>query len=172
MAYRSVEIANAFLRQPGALGHLTQMQLQKLTYLANGWNWALNGEQLIDDPAEAWDYGPVYPDLYEHTKFFGREPLERLITSEDNDAARVFGISDGKAAPYAARLTDREEAIIAHVWKRYGGLSGSQLSALTHQRGTPWSNTYWKRGKSTCIAQDEIRQHFDELARRAQQAAA
>ena len=168
MAHRSVEIANEFLRQPGALGHLTQMQLQKLAYMANGWNWALNGEPLIEDGAEAWDYGPVYPDLYEHTKFFGKNPLERLITAEDSEAARVFGGSDGRAAPYAGQLSDRESAIIAHVWKRYGGLSGSQLSALTHQRGTPWSDAYWSRGKSAPIAQDAIRHYFDELAQRAQ----
>lgn len=172
MTYRSVEIANEFLRQPDAAGHLTQMQLQKLVYLANGWNWALNGEQLVEDPSEAWDYGPVYRDLYDHTKYFGKNPLENPITSEDSEAARVFGFSDGKAFPYTAKLTDREKAIVSHVWKRYGRLSGLQLSALTHQRGTPWFNAYMGHGKNSVIEQNAIREHFEELAQRAQQAAA
>lgn len=169
MPYRSVEIANAFLRQPGAAGALTQMQMQKLAYLANGWNWALNGEQLITEPVEAWDYGPVYRDLYDHTRFFGKNPIGRPITAEDSEAARVFGVrSNNPPAPYAAPLTPREEEIVRHVWRRYGRMSGAQLSSLTHQRGTPWSNAYFGRGKSAVIDQQDIHRHYDELAARAE----
>lgn len=171
MAYRSVEIANEFLTQPGA-SNLTQMQLQKLTYLANGWNWAINGERLIADPVEAWDYGPVYRDLYDHTKFFGRQPLRRLITSDDSEAARFFGISEGEAKPYRASLDARQKAVIEQVWKRYGSMSGSELSAITHRRDTPWFETYTKRGKSAEIDQSIIRRHYDMLADHAQQNAA
>lgn len=173
MAYRSVEIANEFLRQPGALGFLTQMQLQKLAYIANGWNWALNGGQLVADPVQAWDYGPVYRDLYDHTKFFGNQPLSRLITNDDSQAARVFGsrYGDGlEAPPYGALLSERERAIIQHVWNRYGRLTGTQLSALTHQQGTPWFTSYTTRGKSAEIPQSEIKAHYDDLAQRAQAA--
>lgn len=173
MPYRSVEIANEFLRQPGALGSLTQMQLQKLAYLANGWNWAINGDRLIEDPVEAWDFGPVYRELYDHTKFFGKQPLTRMVTAEDSQAARVFGWrSDERAQPYVAHLNDRERAVVANVWNRYGRLGGAQLSALTHQRGTPWFNAYSTTGKNAVIDQAAIRQHYDELAQRAQQTAA
>ena len=174
MAHRAVEIANQFLKQPGAEGSLTQMQLQKLTYLANGWNWAINGEPLVSDAVEAWDFGPVYRDLYEHTKYFGRDPLGRFISPDDSLPARVFGLRGDRGhepEPYSAELTDRERAVVEHVWKRYGGLSGARLSALTHQSGTPWFKTYTERGKSAPIDQGLIKQHYDELARRAQQAA-
>lgn len=171
MAYRSVEIANEFLAQPGARGNLTQMQLQKLAYLANGWNWAINGDQLISDPVEAWLYGPVYRDLYEHTKFFGKEPLTRFVTPDDSEAARVFGYTGERGTPYAARLAPRERSVVAHVWNRYGKLSGAQLSSLTHQRGTPWFATYTGQGKSTPIDQSLIKRHYDHLAARVQAAA-
>jgi uncharacterized phage-associated protein len=169
MAYRAVQIANEFLRQPGAAGALTQMQLQKLAYLANGWNWAINGDALIADPVEAWDYGPVYRDLYEHTRLFGKAPIARPVTPDDRDAARVFGIRPRKAAPaFTATLTDRERAVIQHVWRRYGDLSGARLSALTHQPGTPWFQSY-AQGRNATIEQPLIRAHFDRLARRAEQ---
>lgn len=171
MAYRSVEIANEFLSQPGAIGSLTQMQLQKLAYLANGWNWAINGDQLISEPVEAWDYGPVYRDLYDHTKFFGKEPLTRLVTPADSEAALVFGYRGERPAAYAARLSSRERAVVAHVWNRYGKLSGAQLSSMTHQRGTPWSDAYASLGKSAPIDQSIIKQHYDQLAERVQAAA-
>ncbi|MEN2747020.1 Panacea domain-containing protein [Sphingomonas sp. T9W2] len=172
MAYRSVEIANEFLSQPGAASQLTQMQLQKLTYLANGWNWAINGERLVADPVEAWDYGPVYRDLYDHTKYFGRQPLRRLISSDDGEAACFFGAKDGRGEPYRASLNDREKAVIAQVWKRYGNMSGAQLSAITHMRDTPWFTTYTTQGKSAEIDQAIIHRHYDLLADRAQQNAA
>lgn len=174
MAYRSVEIANEFLSQPGALGTLTQMQLQKLAYLANGWNWAVNGESLISEPVEAWDYGPVYRDLYDHTKFFGKQPLTRSVTPDDSEAARVFGLrGEGvPLPPYRAPLSEREKAVISHVWRRYGRMSGAQLSALTHQRGTPWFETYTTAGKSKPIDQELIKRHYNELADLAQSNAA
>jgi uncharacterized phage-associated protein len=172
MAYRSVEIANEFLSLPGAKGNLTQMQLQKLAYLANGWNWAINGQPLISDEVEAWDYGPVYRDLYEHTKYFGKEPLARLVTVEDSEAARVFGVRGDASNPYNAHLSQRERDVVSHVWKRYGTLSGAQLSSLTHKRGTPWFEAYTGRGKSSTIDQESIKRHYDELAQRAQPAAA
>jgi uncharacterized phage-associated protein len=171
MPYRSVEIANEFLRLPGAQGKLTQMQLQKLAYLANGWNLAINGEPLISEPVEAWDYGPVYRDLYDHTKFFGKAPLPRLITAADDEAARFF-MSGPAPSAYEAPLTERERAVVSHVARRYGSLSGAQLSAMTHQRGTPWFETYTKSGRSQLIPIDLIKAHYDQLAERAQQAAA
>jgi uncharacterized phage-associated protein len=172
MAYRALEVANELLSLPGAAARLTQMQLQKLVYLANGWNWAINGDQLVADPVEAWDYGPVYRDLYDHTRFRGKEPLGRLITDADSEAARVFGFRDSNSRAYHASLTERERSVIEHVWKRYGPLSGTQLSAMTHQKGTPWFTTYTTRGRSAVIPQDVIQRHYDGLADRAQSNAA
>ena len=170
MPYNAVAIANAFLAKPGALGALTQMQLQKLTYIADGWNMAINGSPLVTDTAQAWDYGPVFPDLYDHTKFFGGRPIGRLITPDDDDAVRFFGRATDHARPYEADLQPEERAVIDHVWKRYGQLSGARLSALTHQEGTPWSKAY-RQGKNTPLDTDEIRGHYIALAERAQQAA-
>jgi uncharacterized phage-associated protein len=166
MSHRAVAIANEFLRQPGACEQLTQMQLQKLTYFAHGWNWALNGAPLTGDQIEAWTFGPVYRDLYDHTKFFGKEPVGRLITPDDSEVARFFGDKKGAASPYSADLTEREKQIIGRVWRRYGGLGGVALSRLTHQPGTPWFEAY-KRGKNSAIDQDAIRQHYTEIAARA-----
>ena len=165
MTHRAVEIANEFLRLPGAAGRLTQMHLQKLTYIAHGWNWAINNEPLIGDDIEAWSFGPVVRDLYEHTKFFGSHPINRLITPDDSQVARFFG-DTGRAMPYQAALTDREKQVIQQVWNKYGRLSAIRLSELTHQPGTPWFQAF-QRGKNTQIDDGAIRTHYDELAERA-----
>jgi uncharacterized phage-associated protein len=172
MPHRAVAIANEFLKVPGASETLTQMQLQKLVYFANGWNWALNDERLVSDDAEAWSFGPVYRDLYNHTKYFGREPIGRQITPDDSeisrifgDAARNFGAGGQKQAPYSANATASERLIVRHVWHRYGALSGIRLSALTHQPGTPWFEAY-QRGRNSLLDQDTIRTHYGEIADR------
>jgi len=172
MAYRSTEIANEFLKPERGNGALTQMQLQKLAFIANGWNVVINGEPLIGETPQAWDYGPVYPELYDHTKYFGKAMIGRQINPLDDQIAGFFGNRQSNCPDYAAELSTREKAVIDHVWNRYGRLSGIALSRLTHQPGTPWFEAYTREGKSSPISQELIEMHYGELARRAQAAAA
>jgi uncharacterized phage-associated protein len=165
---RAVAIANEFLRKPGGQS-LTQMQLQKLVYMAHGWTLALTGEPLTIEEPEAWDYGPVYSDLYDHTKLFGRSAIGREITSDDDEAARFFARERGSATPYVANLTTEQRQIIDQVWARYGNLSGARLSSLTHQPGTPWSQTY-DGARGRVIKNEAIQAHYCDIAQRAQAA--
>jgi len=168
MPHRAVAIANEFLGMPGATETLTQMQIQKLVYFAHGWNLVINGNRLLIDPIEAWTYGPVVRDLYDHTKFFGKSPIGRLITPGDSEPARVFAhFAEGKSPPYEASLTVRERQVIGHVWNRYGKLDAIRLSQLTHQPGTPWFDTFTKKGRDAVITDDLIRPHYMQLAQRA-----
>ncbi len=171
MPHRAVAIANAFLKLPGAAETLTQMQLQKLVYIAHGWSLAIYGDRLVSDPVEAWAYGPVYRDLYDHTKYFGKEPIGRLISPDDGDIAGFFlEEQKKKSAPYEAKLEPEELDVIFRVWHRYGNLNGGQLSQLTHQKGTPWFETYTQKGRDQIIPDPLIRSHYLELAERAGQA--
>jgi uncharacterized phage-associated protein len=166
---RAVAIANEFLRKQGGAS-LTQMQIQKLVYIAHGWTLALTGNPLTIEEPQAWDYGPVYADLYDHTKLFGRSPIGREITPDDDEPARFFGREKGKRPPYRASLNAVERSIIDQVWSRYGSLSGARLSAVTHQTGTPWSQSYAGR-KNSAITNAMIKEHYCELAERARLAA-
>jgi uncharacterized phage-associated protein len=141
-------IANEFLKLNG--GPMNQMKLQKLVYIANGWNLAINREPLTDARIEAWDNGPVFRSIWNHFRDFGY-----------NIKGAFFG-RDG--ARFNADLSDGEKSVIKHVWKRYGEYSGAHLSKITHQEGTPWSNAYFGVGRNAPLDQDDIRQHFRELA--------
>lgn len=141
-------IANEFLKLEGR--PMNQMRLQKLVYIANGWNLAINGEPLTDARIEAWDGGPVYRAIWNHIRDFGY-----------NVKSRYFG-ADGEK--FKADLTEDEKNVIHHVWKRYGDYSGQKLSELTHQEGTPWSKAYFAYGRNSPVKQSDIRKHFTELA--------
>ena len=168
MPHRAVAIANEFLRMPGAAEIVTQMQVQKLVYISHGWNLALNDAPLVSEPVEAWAYGPVYRDLYDHTKFFGKEPIGREITEDDRSSVAVFLMrNDMRRPPYRAHLMPREAEVLRHVWNRYGDLNGVELSRLTHRSGTPWFQTFTKDGRDGIIPEKLIKEHYQQLARAA-----
>lgn len=172
MPHRAVAIANEFLNMPGATEIVTQMQLQKLAYISHGWNLGLNNSSLIIDDVEAWAYGPVYRDLYDHTKYFGKDPIGRPITPDDSSPIAVITYTDDmRQAPFKATLTERERELLGYVWERYGDLSAFQLSQLTHQPGTPWYKTYYELGRDAIIPNNLIREHYRELVRRAKETA-
>jgi hypothetical protein len=81
----SLAIANEFLeRAQRERRPLTHMQLQKLVYLAHGWNLAVNGRPLIEDEIEAWDFGPVIRRLYDALSRYGANSVTRLIRWGDD----------------------------------------------------------------------------------------
>jgi len=161
--YPAPAIANAFLERHGGLGRLTQMQLQKLSYFAHGWNLAVNGTPLVDEEFQAWDYGPVSPKLYDHTKYFGSSPIDRPITEGDDDKMMFFLLNKQLAAPvYRAQFLASESAVIDRVYARYGTLSAFQMSQLTHQPGTPWHRSY-VRGENRAIPNELIAEHYRGL---------
>jgi uncharacterized phage-associated protein len=149
MAHDPKAIANEFIKLNGNRPP-NQMWLQKLVYMAHGWNLAINNAPLVTPPIEAWDGGPVMRTIWNHLRDLG------------HNAGWLLGKSS--VEPYEAQLTDSEKAVIQHVWNRYGGYSGRDLSEMTHQEGTPWSNAYFGRGRNAWLSDDDIKQHFTELA--------
>lgn len=166
MPHPSTAIANAFLTLPEvrSSGGLTQMQLQKLVYMAHGWNMVINGEPLVSDNPEAWTHGPVFRDLYEHTRSAGTKPITEQISPDDHPIISEFTNLDGsETKPYHAELSDREAAVIRNVWRKYGRLNGVALSRLTHKPNAPWFKAYTLKGKNAPITPDIIRPHYEEL---------
>ncbi len=142
-------VANRFLelgRRDGV--PMTSMKLLKLVYIAHGWNLGLYGRPLIRDDVQAWKYGPVIPRLYTAVKDFKSVAIDRNL-----------------AAPWNDVLTPAEENIVKQVYDIYGKKSAFELSALTHQSGTPWEYTYDPDEFETIIPMDLIQAHYERLAK-------
>lgn len=145
-------IANEFLRRRASAAWPQQLVLQKLTYIAHGWNLAINKEPLITEAAEAWDNGPVFRSIWDHIKSFGyRGPNCELSNPETGE-------------PILEQLSPQETAIIDHVWKKYGTMSAKQLSEATHRPDTPWYKAYFGRYRNAPLLDDDIRSHYIKLA--------
>ena len=136
--YPARAIANYFLEHRKKFKRkdpITQMKLHKLVYFAHGWHLALTDKPLIDETLQAWDYGPVVPSLYHEFKRFRGNKITELamdVVFVDGSTVRVITPKVKKSDQYTRDLLNR-------VIKVYGKFSAWQLSAMTHEAGSPWS---------------------------------
>lgn len=138
--YDSRAVANFFLEAGRREGiRISPMKLQKLVYIAHGFHLAIFDQPLVDQAFEAWPYGPVEPTLFHEFKSFGRLPITRLasvVSGEHLNAPVTPNLDD-----YDNANKENTKALLRQVWNGYKGLSGTRLSELTHQPGTPWTKS-------------------------------
>jgi len=126
MAYDARTIANEFLKIAAKAGRkLTNMQVQKLVYIGHGYTLAILHDPLIEQPVEAWRYGPVVENLYKSLRQYGAGQVTELIPT-----------------PFNEQVSEDASAIIKTVYEAYSRFSGPQLSTMTHKAGTPWADVY------------------------------
>ena len=142
MPYSSIAVANRFIELAAQNGKkLTNMQLQKLVFLAHGLSLALLERPLTSHNIHAWQWGPVLPQLYKRFSAYGSSSVENPAVCEE-----------------AIPENGEEQEVMSSVWKSFGSMTGPQLSALTHQTGSPW-DVIWKSNQYGIIP-DELIQDF------------
>lgn len=124
---------------------LTPMQVLKLVYIAHGWQLGLNRKPLVNEPVEAWQYGPVISSLYHAYKRFGGNFIR--------DIPSMY-----------PKLDPSEASVLDQVWEGYGYRTGVSLSSLTHEPGSPWSTTVRQSGLGAVISNDLIEDYYRRLA--------
>ncbi len=161
MSAHSTAVANEFLKLAKKVNRpLTQMHLQKLVYIANGWNLAIDHVPLTEDSPCAWDYGPVYPDLRDALKSYGRDPVDKPIKFGD-----FIIFSENSDEEVSGNFLQKESELIDKVFEVYGGFHAFKLSALTHEKDTPWYNIYMtQKHRGGEIPNEEIKAHFITIA--------
>jgi uncharacterized phage-associated protein len=124
--YDARSVANEFIELARAAGNpLTNMQIQKLVYIAHGYSRAILHRPLIRQRVEAWRYGPVIKDLYNDLREYGAGLVTKPIEKVPKEV-----------------LSETDKALVQTVLNAYGKFSGPQLSTMTHQKGTPWADVY------------------------------
>lgn len=156
MGFQIKHVANCFLQRDfeDSCATITPMKLQKLVYCLHGWHLAITGKAAIDGAFEAWPYGPVEEDMYHLFKAYRNRPITTYAQSWDGDEQKAFVVpQNGNKEFYE---------IMDFVAGRYMPFSATQLSAMTHKPGTPWSIT---RDSGQAIIPDPlIQEHFRTLA--------
>lgn len=105
---------------------LSNLKLQKLLYLAQVEHASQNnGERLIAEPFQAWDYGPVVPRLYQKLKMFGAGPVENVFYSAKS-----------------IRSESPSDRSLANTWDQFGDADPGKLIEVSHWERGGWAARY------------------------------
>lgn len=122
---------------------ISQLKLQKLLYYAQGEHIGSTGKQIFPERIEAWQHGPVIPEIYHATKHYGRNPIDPdEFVSEDFDWDEFRDIQDEHVA----------------VWRKYGIYSAWALREKTHSE-KPWRDAF-NAGRNVEITHAALKEHF------------
>ena len=118
----------------------------KLVYFSHGFMLATHDRSLISDEVQAWDYGPVIPEIYEAFKEWQGGPI-------------------GKVTYVPKPFSKDEQAVIDRTFEIYGRFCGYYLSQITHDDGireTPWAHCY-EEGQNNTIPNDVTKQYYKKI---------
>jgi uncharacterized phage-associated protein len=116
------------------------LKLQKLLYYSQAVHLVLNGgSPLFPEPIEAWDYGPVVPEVYHAYKRHGFDILPAIEDNLPLDIGEIDAIDKALAC--------------------FGEMSGVALIHQTHYE-PPWRSAYKPGRPSGKIEIDVMYNYF------------
>lgn len=102
---------------------ISNLKLQKLVYYAQGYHLALHDQPLFPEPIQAWNHGPVVPDLYREYKKYGSGP----IPHEEGLDLRA--------------IDEPTQQFLKNVYETVGQFTAWRLRQMTHAE-PPWRESY------------------------------
>jgi uncharacterized phage-associated protein len=112
---------------------LSNLHLQKVIYFAYGNYLRQFQRRLIVNRFEAWDHGPVIPELYHALKKFGDEDITGRATRFDFETRDFIEVRD--------EFHDSLNSFLAEMLLFYGRMDPWELVKLSHQPGGAWART-------------------------------
>jgi uncharacterized phage-associated protein len=122
---------------------ISNLKLQKILYFVQANFLVTNGIPCFSEAIEAWDFGPVVPEVYHAFKIFGSADIPGVIC---------------RGAETAIRRADRQ--IINEMVDECAEYSASSLVQITHNQD-PWKNAY-RKGYNNIISNSSIQSYFNE----------
>jgi uncharacterized phage-associated protein len=121
---------------------ISNLELQKILYVAHMVHLGRHGQPLLPETFEAWDYGPVIPSLYHQAKMFGAEPVR--------DVFYGVKVPDGGA----------ELETIREVVQFLAPMTPGQLVDLTHWGDGAWAKHYRPGVRHIPIPNPDVQNEF------------
>jgi uncharacterized phage-associated protein len=134
----SVESAARRICQNGNW-QVTNLALQKILYVAHMFFLGrTNGRGLVNARFEAWDYGPVQPDIYRKVAMFGDRPIRDVFY--------------GRNVPVGAAETTTLDEVSSSLIQKSPG----ELVAITHWKNGAWAKNYRPNARGIIIPDSDI----------------
>jgi uncharacterized phage-associated protein len=142
MKYPSLKVASQIAKVCRDNGlHYNNTKIQKLLYCCYGCALVVIGDRLCDEYPRAWQYGPVFPRVFNY------------INKKKDILSPQLELVEANAEALS---------LIETVVKTFGVFTAQSLSAWTHESGSPWDTVINKMGEElgTFIPDDIIADYF------------
>jgi len=138
----AIDVANGFinLTEPEKGDLISNLKVQKLLYYAQGFHLAMFGKPFFEEEIQAWQYGPVVPEVYHQFKEYGSGPIP-LNTEFTFD-----------------KFNEEQKDLLSEINTVYGQFSAIKLMDMTHNE-TPWSNVEL----NAVISKDSMSTYFAQF---------
>jgi uncharacterized phage-associated protein len=161
MSYDVREIANFVLDLADAEGgEVSNLSVNKIVFFLHAYFLVHFGRPLVTAKVEAWEYGPVFRELYREFKVFGDRPISKR--------ASRMSAETGELETCQYKLSQDERSFLETMAERYVRLSAGTLVSMSHERGGPWDQV-WNHAKSVnasmSISNDIIKGWYAKAAR-------
>lgn len=141
--YPAAEVAQYIISKCNQLGKtISNLKLQKILYFVQAEFLVSQEEPCFKEEIEAWDFGPVVPNVYRLYKAYG--------------SANIPAVFNGKICPFNNEEKELADGIISECAK----YSASVLVEVTHKQ-TPWRRAY-KKKRGSVISNESIKNFFLE----------
>ena|ERR1700694_506706 len=125
---------------------VTNLALQKILYMAHMVHMGRTGKRLVNAEFQAWDYGPVEPELYRTVRLFGDRPIQDIFF-----VAPVLSGSDEQTT-----LNDACDFLLSK--------KPSELVAMTHWQNGAWARNYVPGVRAITIPDADIIAEYNARA--------
>lgn len=127
---------------------LSNLELQKLLYIAEMYQLGMTGQPLINENFEAWDYGPVVPAVYARARGFGRGPVRNVFHW-------VPPVPVGSP----------EHSLLLDLSNQTKGYTAGQLVNITHWPEGAWARYYHPGVRGIVIPKGDIMREYHDRQR-------
>ncbi len=117
---------------------LSNLQLQKMLYMADMNFVGRYGERMINENFEAWDYGPVLPSLYHKAKAFGAKAVPNVF----------WGSTSIRGS--------REAEMLQEAWDNLQTMTPGELVENTHWFNGAWAKRYVPGVRGITISSEDM----------------
>jgi uncharacterized phage-associated protein len=143
MPYDVRDVANYVLDFADSIGRpVSNVTINKIVYFCHEQHLLDTGERLVDAKIEAWEYGPVFRELYSEFKKFGRARITERARRFDFKRRQLL------VAPHDIAPADRTRL---DLWiNQLLQLSPAQLIDLAHVPNGPWYSVFHHSSQLNC----------------------
>lgn len=161
MAYDVRELANFVLDLAEREGlAISNLAINKVVFFLHAYFLVQFGKPLVSAKVEAWDYGPVFRELYREFRGFADKPIR--------DRAHRINPRSGERELCKYNFPEDERSFLEEVGQKYVRLSPGSLIRMSHEKGSPWDQVWnhaTRVNASMSISNDIIKNWYNDAAR-------